>query len=111
LGTTFVAGDTPRRLSFTALGGGYNRVPESATAFAHRREQFQLEHVGAGSDPWVDKSWVTAHADGSGRVYPNFPDPHLIDWDTAYHGGNLARLAAVKRAYDPDRFFDFPQSV
>ena len=64
-----------RQLTFTAMGGAYNRVAEDATAFAHRGERFLLEHIGEPADPWVDRSWATAHADGSGRVYPNFPTP------------------------------------
>jgi len=63
------------------------------------------------ADPWVDRSWATARADGSGRVYPNFPDPALDDWAAAYHAGNYPRLVAVKNAYDPHRFFDFPQAI
>jgi FAD/FMN-containing dehydrogenase len=101
----------PRALAFTALGGAYDRVPAPATAFAHRGCRFQLEHVGAVTSGWIDRSWAIAHADGSGRVYPNFPDPALEDWATAYHGENHARLAAAKRAYDPDRVFRFPQSL
>ncbi|GLY74928.1 FAD-binding oxidoreductase [Actinoallomurus iriomotensis] len=100
-----------RRLTFTAMGGAYNRVAEDATAFAHRSERFLLEHVADAADPWVDRSWTTAHADGSGRVYPNFPDPGLDDWAAAYHAGNHPRLRAVKKAYDPHRFFDFPQAI
>nr|WP_239062292.1 FAD-binding oxidoreductase [Streptomyces sp. SID13031] len=99
------------QLNFTAMGGAYNRVAEDATAFAHRAERFLLEHVAEDGDPWVDASWATAHADGSGRVYPNFPDPALDDWAAAYHAGNHPRLAAVKKAYDPGRFFDFPQAI
>lgn len=105
-------GTTGRReITFTVMGGAYNRVAEDATAFAHRGERFLLEHVGDPADPWVDRSWATAHADGSGRVYPNFPDPALHDWAAAYHAGNHTRLAAVKHAYDPHRFFDFPQAI
>ena len=108
-------GDPPpagrRRLGFTAMGGAYNRVEPDATAFAHRGERFLLEHIAEPDDPWVDDSWAIAHADGSGRVYPNFPDPTLEDWATAYHGGNYPRLVAVKQAYDPHRFFDFPQAI
>ncbi|MFI6477128.1 FAD-binding oxidoreductase [Nonomuraea sp. NPDC050663] len=100
-----------RKLAFTAMGGAYNRVAEDATAFAHRGERFLLEHIGHAHDPWIDRSWATAHADGSGRVYPNFPDPALDDWAPAYHAGNRTRLAAVKRAYDPHRFLDFPQAI
>jgi hypothetical protein len=100
-----------RQLTFTAMGGAYTRVAEDATAFAHRSERFLLEHIADAADPWVDRSWATAHADGSGRVYPNFPDPALDDWAAAYHAGNYPRLAAVKDAYDPLRFFDFPQAI
>jgi FAD/FMN-containing dehydrogenase len=100
-----------RQLTFTAMGGAYNRVAEDATAFAHRGERFLLEHIADAADPWVDRSWATAHADRSGRVYPNFPDPALDDWAAAYHAGNHPRLVAVKQAYDPHRFFDFPQAI
>jgi FAD/FMN-containing dehydrogenase len=100
-----------RQLTFTAMGGAYNRVAADATAFAHRSERFLLEHIADAADPWVGGSWATAHADGSGRVYPNFPDPELRDWAAAYHAGNYPRLAAVKNAYDPHRFFDFPQAI
>jgi FAD binding domain-containing protein/berberine-like enzyme len=100
-----------RQLTFTAMGGAYNRVAEDATAFAHRGERFLLEHIGDADDPWVDRSWATAHTEGSGRVYPNFPDPQLDDWAAAYHAGNYPRLVAVKTAYDPHRFFDFPQAI
>ncbi|MEU8236488.1 FAD-binding oxidoreductase [Actinoplanes sp. NPDC048967] len=100
-----------RQLTFTAMGGAYNRVAPDATAFTHRRERFLLEHIGEATDPWVDDSWAVAHADGSGHVYPNFPDPALDDWATAYHGDNYPRLLAVKDAYDPRRLFTFPQAV
>jgi FAD/FMN-containing dehydrogenase len=100
-----------RRLTFMAMGGVYNRIAAEATAFAHRDQRFLLEHGAEPSSGWIDRSWEIAHADGSGRVYPNFPDPALDDWASAYHGGNYARLVAVKRAYDPDRLFTFPQSV
>jgi len=102
---------TSRRLTFTAMGGAYSRVPTDATAFAHRGERFLLEHVGAADDRWVDESWSDAAADGDGHVYPNFPDPALTDPAVAYHGSNLARLIQIKHAYDPDRFFDFPQAI
>jgi FAD/FMN-containing dehydrogenase len=100
-----------RQLTFTAMGGAYNRAAEDATAFAHRGERFLLEHIADAGDSWADRSWATAHADGSGRVYPNFPDPGLDDWAAAYHAGNYPRLVSVKNAYDPHRFFDFPQAI
>jgi FAD/FMN-containing dehydrogenase len=100
-----------RQLSFTALGGAYNRVSDAATAFAHRGALFMLEHIAAQPADWVDCSWDIARADGTGRVYPNFPDLMLEDWSMAYHANNFPRLTAAKKAYDPDRLFAFPQSI
>ena len=103
-----------RELNFTPMGGAYNRVKADATAFVHRSERFMVEHVelhdGTTTD-WVRRSWSSLQPWGSGRVYPNFPDPQLVDWAEAYHGGNYPRLVRVKQSYDPDRLLDFPQSV
>ena len=97
---------TSRRLTFTAMGGAYDRTPPEATAFAHRGQRFLLEHVGDdGDDDWIDDSWSIAHAEGSGRVYPNFPDAALADPATAYHAQNAERIAEAEAAYDPHGLF------
>jgi FAD/FMN-containing dehydrogenase len=108
-----------RELDFTPWGGAYNRVPAGATAFAHRGERFLLKHavvVEPGADAeaatrWLERSWTTVRPYGSGGVYPNFPDPALEHSARAYYGDNLDRLTRVKRSYDPDDFFRFPQSL
>lgn len=100
-----------RKLTFTALGGAYNRMATEATAYAHRTQRFLLDHLAEDPDGWVDRSWAIAHPYGTGGVYPNFPDPQLDDPDTAHHGANLARLVKVKNHYDPGRLFHVPQAV
>ncbi len=95
-----VGGDVA--LHFTPMGGAYNRVAPDATAFVHRHERFLLEHVAEAAEP-VARSWELAHPWGSGRFYPNFPDPDVPA--DAYYGENADRLAAVKRTYDPDEVF------
>jgi hypothetical protein len=113
-------------VNFTPMGGAYNRVPAEATAFAHRGTAFLLELV-AGAWPPSGEAALQATESGlrasladvfaplepygSGRVYPNFPDPTLGDALTAYHAENLARLREIKQTYDPDGFFSFPQSL
>ena len=111
-----------RELDFTPWAGAYNRVPEEATAFAHRDERFLLLQVAVvepdasaaereAARGWLSRSWASVHPWGSGGIYPNFPDPDLEDWARAYHGMNLERLVHLKRKYDPDGFFRFHQSV
>jgi FAD/FMN-containing dehydrogenase len=100
-----------RRLDFTALGGAYAHIGGDATAYAHRTQRFLLDHVADDPDGWLNHSWAIAHAHGTGRVYPNFPDPQLVDPTHAYYRDNLARLTAIKNDYDPDRLFHFPQAV
>ncbi len=105
-----------RELDVTPWGGAYNRVPDDATAFVHRRERFLLKH-GVVVDPgasaaerleavhWLARSWELVHPWGSGGVYPNFPDPDLEDEPRAYYGGNADRVLRVKARYDPEGRF------
>jgi FAD/FMN-containing dehydrogenase len=122
---TFLAGRVPdqsRELDFSPWGGAYGRVSPEATAFVHRDDRFWLKHAaemapGASTAEkeaardWVTRSWETAHPWGTGRVFPNFPDPDLEDWAQAYYGGNLDRLVRLKPRYDPGNLFRFHQSL
>jgi FAD/FMN-containing dehydrogenase len=102
-----VGGFAGGEVNFIPMGGAYNRVPADATAFAHRAERFLVEHAAENSMQWVVQSWACLHPWGSGRVYPNFPEPDLADWDEAYYASNRERLLRVKRTYDPDGVFRF----
>jgi FAD/FMN-containing dehydrogenase len=111
-----------RELDFTPWGGAYNRMRPDATAFVHRRELFQLKHsvvieAEAGTPEqeaahqWVARSWAVVHPMASGRVFPNFADPELEDWASAYYGPNYQRLVRIKARYDPAGFFRYHQSL
>jgi FAD/FMN-containing dehydrogenase len=105
-----------RELDLTPWGGAYNRVQPHATAFAHRNERFLLKHavsLGAAASnsdrddarKWLTRSSALAHRYGSGGVFPNFADPDLDAWATAYHRRNRNRLLQVKARYDPENVF------
>jgi hypothetical protein len=111
-----------RSLEFAPWGGAYHRRSPQATAFPHREQLFVLEHLSSvgpeasradkrTAHQWVRRSWTSVHHWGSGRVYPNFPDPDLDDWGHAYYGENYPRLREVKARYDPDAVFRFQQSL
>jgi FAD/FMN-containing dehydrogenase len=104
-----------------SFGGAINQVPADATAFVHRDALADIEYTvnwTSGTSPSIvaaATSWLQSaqevlgpYAQGS---YQNYIDPTLPDWEAAYYGSNLTRLMAVKRAYDPDDYFHFAQSV
>jgi FAD/FMN-containing dehydrogenase len=108
-----------RELDLTPWGGAYTRLDLDATAFPHRRERYLLKHAvvldtnastdrqGAARD-WLTRSWELVHPWGSGGVFPNFADPGLIDFSTAYCGANRDRLVRIKAEYDADNLFRSP---
>jgi FAD/FMN-containing dehydrogenase len=116
-----VGGQT-RELDFSPWGGGYNRMSADATAFVHREDLYWLKHATEvepaasmeekeAAHDWGTRSWEVVHPWGTGRVFPNFPDPDLEDWAQAYYGRNLHRLLDVKARYDPGNLFRFHQSL
>src|SRR5215207_6181243 len=107
-------------VQFRGLGGAMARVPKDATAFAHRERHFFVAIIGlwldAGEDPavheaWTAALWPTFHREGNG-VYVNFLEVEGADRvREAYPPATYARLAAIKRRYDPGNLFRFNQNV
>ncbi|OGO59151.1 MAG: hypothetical protein A2V85_07255, partial [Chloroflexi bacterium RBG_16_72_14] len=106
--------------SITALGGAIGRVPEEATAYAGRAAAFDVNADCSWSDPALDdanRDWVRramtvvepdatlgAYANGHSEVGPKAT--RLI-----YGDAKLTRLAALKRAWDPDNVFHVNHNV
>ncbi len=100
------------------MGGALARVPEDATAFAERSMPFVLNAVTGWHDPsvgdehieWARAVNAEAAEASTGRAYVNF----LGDGDAArssYGPGTYARLAELKREYDPTNLFRLNQNV
>ncbi|NUK21001.1 FAD-binding oxidoreductase, partial [Streptomyces lunaelactis] len=106
-------------IALTALGGAINRVDPSATSFVHRRSRMLAQYIGAwrpGTAGSAQQAWLkSAHASmrryASGAAYQNYIDPTLTDWRRAYYGSAADRLTRLKKQYDPDRIFTFPQAL
>ncbi|MFM9585367.1 MULTISPECIES: FAD-binding oxidoreductase [Streptomyces] len=106
-------------IALTALGGQVNRVSPTATAFVHRRSRMLAQYLAswkAGTAGTAAQSWLTgAHKSmtrhASGAAYQNYTDPTLKDWKKSYYGDAAPRLTTLKKKYDPNRFFTFPQAL
>ncbi|MGW1669643.1 FAD-binding oxidoreductase [Streptomyces sp. NPDC002324] len=106
-------------IALTALGGQVNRVSPTATAFVHRRSRMLAQYLASwksGTSGTTAQSWLTtAHKSmtrhASGAAYQNYTDPTLTNWRKAYYGDAAPRLTTLKKKYDPNRFFTFPQAL
>jgi hypothetical protein len=107
-------------VQFRGLGGELARVPAGATAFGHRDVRYLVAVIGiwldgsedtAPHERWVSDLWEQVRGAARG-VYVNFVadegDERVRD---AYPPATLARLQAVKRAYDPGNMFRFNQNI
>jgi FAD binding domain/Berberine and berberine like len=105
-----------------AHGGAINRIAPDATAFAYRSALFSIRFTAFWSARastnnaqahlnWVRNTYAAMQPFVSRGAVTNFADPELRNPGVAYYGSHLARLVAVKKKYDPDNFFRFPQSI
>jgi FAD/FMN-containing dehydrogenase len=103
-------------------GGKVNDVAPDATAFVHRNADFMFKGevlwepeddpdlIVANLD-WVEGFLAAMQPYLSGGAYQNFTDRSQDNWPRAYYGENLERLVEVKRTWDPNNLFRFPQSI
>ncbi len=106
--------------SITALGGAIGRVPEEGTAYAGRAAVFDLSADAAWSDPalddanrdWVRRAMAVVERDATvGRYANEISDVGPEETRLIYGDAKVARLAALKRAWDPDNVFHVNHNV
>ena len=96
-------------------------MPADATAFAHRDKAYMLALINDWDGPdardaaphhaWTQAFWQAVRPYTSG-VYVNFlENGERARIREAYPGDTYARLAAVKRAYDPHNVFNLNQNI
>jgi len=102
-----------------ALGGAMARVPEDATAFAHRKSRlmtnlaavFMEPEAREGYEAWVDDFAATLRQSDQG-MYVNFLSDQGSDGvRAAYPGSTWDRLSAIKSKYDPTNLFRLNQNI
>ncbi|MFF3665366.1 FAD-binding oxidoreductase [Microtetraspora malaysiensis] len=99
-------------IAVRSVGGAVSRVPDDATAYAHRRAELMFVTTVAGPRPVVEAArpaleaiWVrlAPHINGA---YANFlASATEEDVAAIYPRQTYERLAAVKRQYDPGNLF------
>jgi len=102
------------------LGGAVARVPNDATAYAHRDRQIMvnvatlcqdIEEVAA-RRPWVDEFSSALRDGGNSEAYVGFlGDEGAERVRDAYPGSTWDRLAATRAAYDPANLFHGNQNI
>ncbi len=104
---------------FQQVGGAIARVPHEATAYANRDAAYDCFPVSIWTDPqadeaniaWARELYAAMRPFSMGGVYVNNLGDEGEDRVKAAYGGNYARLAAIKRKYDPENFFRLNQNI
>lgn len=102
------------------IDGAAARVPQEATAFAHRDGGWNGVIVGVDPDParaetlssWARTYWEELHPHSAGGAYVNFlMRDEGNDRVRAAYRDNYDRLSRVKAHYDPDNVFRINQNI
>lgn len=105
-------------INLYSLGGKVSEKSPDETAFFYRDASYIIliqsvweeSQYALDNKRWVNRrfKYIKSITQGS---YVNFPFGGLLDYLEAYYGGNVKRLQAVKKTYDPENVFRFPQGI
>lgn len=101
------------------IHGAASRVAPTATAFAHRREQFNFAVFGIWPEPketrtnmaWLQEFWEKFQPYRTRGAYVNYLGQEGAERVREAYGPNYERLVALKQQYDPTNFFRFNQNI
>jgi FAD/FMN-containing dehydrogenase len=106
-------------VSLQAYGGAIADLPDDATAFSHRDTAFEYVAATSWTDPNEDQARMAAARQCAAAMAPfahgayvnTLSDEGADGVRRAYPPHKLARLVAVKDAYDPDNAFHLNQNI
>jgi FAD/FMN-containing dehydrogenase len=101
------------------IDGVAGRVKNGATPWAYRDAKFAQVIVGVDPEPakkdvissWAKEYWSAVHPYSAGGAYVNFMMDEGEDRVRATYGKNYARLAKIKKRYDPTNLFRVNQNI
>ncbi|WP_138760620.1 FAD-binding oxidoreductase, partial [Modestobacter altitudinis] len=105
--------------SVQAYGGAIADVPDEATAFDHRGTAFEYVAAARWTVPTEDETWMATARESAARLAPFatgayvnvLGDEGAAGVRLAYTPAKLARLTALKDAWDPDNVFHLNQNI
>ena len=101
------------------IDGAAHRIKSADTPFAYRDAQWAEVIVGVSPNPedrekitaWTKDYWDALHPHSAGGAYVNMMMDEGEERIRASYRGNYARLATIKREYDPDNLFRVNQNI
>jgi FAD/FMN-containing dehydrogenase len=101
------------------FGGAVAAKPLSSSGFFGRAAQFWLlfatawdnQTDAAANFAWSKAIFLAMLPFTSPYCYTGFPMLDIPNYLLSYYGSLLPSLQATKQRYDPDNFFQFPQSI
>ncbi|KAG0357581.1 hypothetical protein BG005_003365 [Podila minutissima] len=120
---------TITRVLIDIWGGKIDRPSSSSSAFDnHRGVLYSIQFFIAWNDPsstpgsigpkclkWstdFSKEIQAAYRSGHNlEAYQNYIERDLPNWLHAYYGNNVLRLQQIKKTFDPQNVFTFPQAI
>ena len=108
-----------KSVQLRVLGGALPRVPNDATAFAHRDRGLMVNvaamYADEGEkethDAWVNGLAESLGKDGAGGYVGFLGEEDEETLREAYPGGTWERLRGLKRRYDPDNLFRLNHNI
>jgi FAD/FMN-containing dehydrogenase len=106
-------------LVFQQVGGAIARVPLTHSPYANRDAAFDCFPIAIWDNPaddeanirWARDLWDAVRPFSTGGVYANNLGDEGDQRVRDAYGGNYARLAAIKKQYDPTNFFRLNQNI
>ena len=104
---------------FYPIDGAAHRVGRNDTPFSFREANWAQVIVGFSPDPadaqriksWAVEYWEAVHPHSAGGAYVNFMMEEGGSRIKATYRDNYARLASIKKKYDPTNFFHVNQNI
>ena len=101
------------------IDGKARRIKNSATPWFYRDAKWAQVMAGIDPDPgnrekisaWAKDYWNALHPHSAGGAYVNFMMDEGDDRIRATYGKNYARLAKIKKRYDPTNLFRVNQNI